>query len=237
MAEVLPYRNINICSENDPKVDLSHRLSQHVVIHEMGQRQWHQLVLVRLQLQPIDWIRRNKFTFFLQPISAKKTNASVHDARFGVWEPFFYLPSIPVTPNFFLPLSPSQALKTDSEVDTLTARLWKLPPTQKIKGLDLVHVYLESHTFNSKYHKDNVLLSFTSKFTQQLVCGFWHPPKAALPESQHVKRKGQVSIHFTCLAGRGKRRVWLTGGAREDYINSGRLGRKKLGWAFTLMCH
>lgn len=94
--------------------------------------------------------------------------------------------SIPVTPNFFLLLSPSQGLKNDSEVGTLTALLRNLSLAQKTKGLDLVFVYLESHTFNSKYHRDNVLLSFTSEFAQQLVCGFWHLPKAALPEGHNV---------------------------------------------------
>lgn len=132
----------------------------------------------------------------------------MHNTQFGVWEPFFHLPHVPVTPNLFLPLSPSQALKTDSKVDTLTPLLWKLPPAQKIKGLDSVHVYLKSHTFNSKYHRDNVLLSFTSKFTQQLVCGFWHPPKAALPEGHNRWRQRDELASILC--------VWL-GGEGDGY--------------------
>lgn len=52
MAEDLPYSNTIICGENDPKADLSHYLSQYVVIHETGQRQW--LVVLRMQIKPID---------------------------------------------------------------------------------------------------------------------------------------------------------------------------------------
>lgn len=98
----------------------------------------------------------------------------------------------------------SQVLKTASEVDTLTTFLWKLPLVHKIKGLDSVHVYMESHTFNTKYHRDNVLLSFTSKFTQQLACGFWQAPSATLPEGHNTWRERDELASMLCDSLRGK---------------------------------
>lgn len=140
MAEVLPYRNISVWGETDPKWDPSH----HAIIHEMGQRQWHQLVLLRLQIQQIDWIRGNKFTCssFCSTFLPKRQVLMLVILYLVYSNISSTCQALPLHQTS-LPLAPSKASKTDSEA--LRALLWKLPPAQKIKGLDS-RVYLQSHT-------------------------------------------------------------------------------------------
>lgn len=144
MAEVLPYGNISVWGETDSRADLSHHFSQHAIIHGMGQRQWHQLVLLRLQIQQIDWIRRKKFTCFsfFGPFLPKRQMLMIMILYLVYSNLSSTCQELPLHQTF-LSSVPSQASKTDCEA--LRALLWKLPPAQKIKGLDS-HVYLRSHT-------------------------------------------------------------------------------------------